>query len=335
MSHSPSAVVVLGLLSFCLAAGEAHKTTEGDRRARPQATLHLVTAIASGDDVRGKGTTGAAQSDAFALRKPNAVAVDRSGRIFVADPAHRGIVVYDRRLQTAVRWTGNEQFPLFGPAAIALDEPGGRVFVTDVYKSHVIVFREGVPMAAFGKDVLKRPEGIAIDARRGRVYVGDMRLNQIVSFDVDTLAAGRVIGASLVSGPANIAVSSKGELYVSDQGSCRIQVFDPDGKLVRGFSIDCKMPGVLAVPIAIGRDDRLYAADPGDLGIDVFDTNGKAMRVSVSARKEESKPFVRTGIAVDTEGRIYIAEQGADQGRVQIFEIARMKHRIGNAPGNQ
>ena len=119
--------------------------------------------------------------DAARLVKPFGVAVDRTGRIFVADPAHRAIVVYPRAEGPAARWKGNPHFPLVGPVAVAADS-GGRVFAVDGYQAHVVVFdATGAPIAVFGKGILLRPEGIAIDSAAGRIYVGDVKAHQSLS----------------------------------------------------------------------------------------------------------------------------------------------------------
>ena len=42
--------------------------------------------------------------------------------------------------------------------------------------------------------------------------------------------------------PHSIAADAKGNIYVADRGNRRIQVFDPDGKLLREMKIDVPMP---------------------------------------------------------------------------------------------
>jgi sugar lactone lactonase YvrE len=300
--------------------------------------LRLVSTIKSADDLRVRLAGGAQTSAARAtlrLGKPNAVAVDTSGRIFVADPAQRGVVVYDQQAQTAVCWKGNEQFPLFGPAGIALDD-SGRLFVTDVYKAHVVVFdRTGTPVALFGKDVLKRPEGIAIDPRRSRVYVGDMKLKQVASFDMRTFAAGPAVGEpselgrtgpGRLSGPGSVAVNSKGELYVSDRSSCGVQVFDSEGTFIRSVRIECSTARGFVHPIAIGRDDTVYIADVEASTIQAFPKDGSDFLLATMAGNAAS-PLSRTGIATDQHNRIYVSEQASDDGRVLIFEQRASKSR--------
>ena len=340
MSRFVCAIVIF-FLPFPLPGAEGEK--EAARLARPNVTspvtqrsLRLVGSISSSDDVRGK-LTGAApqtqpQSDTLRLTKPNSVAVDKAGRIFVADPTHRGILVFDRQAQTLVRWTGNNQYPLFGPAGIAFDGDG-RLFVTDVYKADVVVFdTAGTPVAVFGKEVLKRPEGIAIDTQRARIYVGDMRLHQVASFDLRTFVPGQVIGpsesgdspdASRLFAPGNIALDSKGQLYVSDASTCRVHVFAPGSALLRAFNTPCGRQAGPGRPIAISSDDRVYVADAEDETIQRVEANGKAIVLAAPAVKAQSSRFVRTGLAVDGENRLYVAEQGPDQGRVQIFEQRR------------
>lgn len=311
--------IVFGLLAlFALPSPEATVDRE---------YAQAVSTIVRADDL------GIKTGDAKPLRliRPLAVAVDSSARLFVADPGHQSVIVYDRQRQTATRWTGNTQVPLLGPAALTFDS-AGRLFVADVYKSQVVVFdRDGKAVSAFGKGHLRRPAAIAVDNARGRLYVGDIGLRHVVSFDLQTLSPGKTFPIS-GSDPANsaspgaIAVNSAGQIYVTDLRSCVVRVFDAEGALQRDFKTGCSRPDESSRPMAIGRDDVVYVADPSRNTVEGFDASGAALFTSDMAKRATAASS-RTGIAVDDEGRVYITEHGPDEGRLQVLQISRTRRK--------
>lgn len=277
------------------------------------------------------------------LMKPFGVAVDNQGRIFVADPGQKGVLIYDRQGRNAARWSGTAQFPLQGPIAVAFDRDG-RLFVCDAYQSQILVFDSGGnPVAAFGKGVLSRPGGIAVDSERGRIYVSDVRLHQILSFDLRSFAPSKPIGGPTekdkagpgrFAAPANLAVNSKGQLLVSDMWSCRIQLFGPDGAFVQEFATECPH-GAYGRPngIAVDREDHVYVVDSDGGNLQIFEPDGRPLQYIAQLGPRTPETILRTGIAVDREDRIYISEQQNDQGRVQIFAQTRDKRRQSQPAG--
>ena len=302
-----------------------HASLAWPRPASPP--IRFVTALSGAEDVRGKT---AQTGDPLRLTKPFGITVDAAGRIFVADPGQRGVLVYDRDKGTATRWNGNARIALSGPVGVAIDQ-GGRLFVADGYRSQVVVFEtSGQPVATFGGDVLKRPQGIAVDSQRGRVYVADTRLHQVLVFDATTFKLEKVIGGppqagspgrQVFSSPSHLAVNSKGYLYVSDMWICRIQVFGPDGSFLQRVTTQCRGTTEYDRPhaIAIDRQDRVYVADPNDNSVQIFQPDGKPLEFAAGLKGQTGKTSVRTGIAIDRNDRIYLAEQLAGEGRVQVF----------------
>ena len=268
------------------------------------------------------------QSKSFRLIKPFGVAIDGSGRLFVADPGHRGVVVYDTQGQQAKRWGGTAELPLLGPAALAVDE-AGRLFVADIYKSQVVVFdRDGKVVSSAGRGLLRRPGGIAVDSTRSRLYVADMGLGQVIPFDLKTLSAGKAIASvdGAKTAPGSVAVNSSGNIYVSDLKSCKVQVFNPDGTFQRNFTTGCTNPNESFRPLAIGRDDLVYVADPARNTVEVFDANGTPVS-STRYGKADTPAFSRTGMAIGADGRLYLSERGSHDGRVQIFQVAPIRRK--------
>lgn len=151
------------------------------------------------------------------LNKPNAVAVDKAGDVYVADGEKRV-------LELAPGATGPTKLP-FGdvktPFGLATDT-GGNVYVTDPYNNRVLKLASGAASATelpFGG--VKGPTGVAVDTA-GAVYVtfyGD-------GGKVLKLAAGAKSAATLpftgLQKPWGVAVDSSGSVYVADHGTSQV-----------------------------------------------------------------------------------------------------------------
>ena len=272
------------------------------------------------------------------LVKPHGIAVDGAGRIFVADPVQHAIIVFDRQAPAAGRWTGNARHPLGGPAGLAF-HTDGRLFATDAYKAQVVVFDAGGhAVASFGRDVLKRPAGVAVDAVRGRVYVADGGLRQVVTFDARTLSFTGPVATTKPSGrsaPANLAVNTKGMLYVTYPAECQVRAYETDGTLIHSFGTICIQPGEFARPssIAIDREDRPLVVDAELGSLQVFSASGREVLFAGSLGRGPRLSLVRTAIALDSENRIYVAEQDSDGGSVSIFASVAAQNRQQSASG--
>jgi DNA-binding beta-propeller fold protein YncE len=280
----------------------------------------------------GKQGSGKQGTGTLQLGKPFGLAVAAAERLFVADPSHRGMVVFDLKTGSALRWTGSNEYPLAGPVAVAIDREG-RVFAVDAYQSHVVVFDPtGRPTALLGKNVLKRPTSIAIDDRGERVYVSDTKLNKVLSFNLRSLAADKVMsdapsGGSAKGGylnePSALAVNSKGDVLVSDLWRRRLLVFRAEGSLKGRVETECGSRGEYgrARPIAVDGADRIYVLDPDDDTLQIFTADGKPLWRITKLGAPPRKTLLRTGIAVDAAGSVYIAEQDDGTGRVRVLGL--------------
>jgi sugar lactone lactonase YvrE len=102
------------------------------------------------------------------------------------------------------------------------------------------------PVPVHRDNVFNQPTDVAWDSK-GNSYFSDGYVNSRVG---KANARGEWVASwgSLGSGPGQfdtphgIAVSPKDEIYVADRGNRRIQVFDPDGKFLRQFTVDVPVP---------------------------------------------------------------------------------------------
>ncbi len=303
--------------------------------------IRFIRVIKSSEDVTGQYkptfveriTGKSARRRLLRLVKPYGVAVDRSGRVFVADMAQRAILIFDLPNETVTRWTGNSQFPLFLPATLAFDQ-FGRLFVTDAFAARIVVFSpDGRPSAGFGTGIFERPGGIAIDRARNRLYVADVKRHQVLVFDTQSFQLIQEIGRRSergssepgeFAGPTNVAVDREGNLYVSDTWNRRVQVFGPDGKFLRTFGTVGVQPGNFVRPkgIAVDSEGHIYVLDAEFNNFQIFNPDGRPLLFVGSFGVRPGQFLLPTGITIDEEDRIYVVEQGFEKhpGRLQVFQ---------------
>jgi len=191
-----------------------------------------------------------------------------------------------------------------------------------------------------------RPVGIAYDAA-GDLFIADANKNQVVEISVggalSVVAGNGTQGFSGDGGPATaaelnepmaVAVAADGTLYIADTGNQRIRAvsggiistFAGDG--VRGFSGDNGVPtnAELNRPAALAMDasgallvcdqgnERVRRISNGQITTFAGDgVQGFAGDGGVATAAELNEP---SGIAVSTDGRVFIADSGNERVRV-------------------
>jgi phage tail-like protein len=231
------------------------------------------------------------------LTEPTGMAVDRWGRIYLADPVRCLVQVFDPCCGAF------EPLPCFGGCGSAprrLREPrglaathSGLLYVVDRGNRRVqVLWVKGPtlarilgPLDAQGRRVWPRPEvaaagcpaletypagtwdpyGVAVDGH-GRAFVSDREGGLVHRFD----AAGRWLGASDGSGPGgpalvrptHLAVDLDDRVYVAQEGAPWVAVLDADGVFLGRadppeWLADRFCPG----PVATDPSGNLYIAD--------------------------------------------------------------------------
>ena len=101
-----------------------------------------------------------------------------------------------------------------------------------------------------------------------------------------------------------------------------IQVFDPEGRLLRKWGNDGDEDGQFSQPVGIAVDGEgnVYVVDAGNHRIQVFDQEGQFLRKWGSNGYADGEFFWPDGIAVDGEGRVYVSE--LFNHRIQVFRPA-------------
>lgn len=214
---------------------------------------------------------------------PEGLAVDREGRLLVADTHYNRVLCFARSFDGQIAFsfgqegTGPGEFTY--PLAVAV-APDGSIFVAE-YGGRNDRVQKFSPQGRYltgwgsfgeGPGQFQRPSGIACDSK-GFVYVADAVNHRVQKFDAD----GRLVGIFGSSGkdwsalgqlhyPYDVAVGPGDSVYVVEYGGDRLQRLTATGDPVAVWGRPGSKFGELFDPwcIAVNRRGEVYVADTGN-----------------------------------------------------------------------
>ena len=287
-------------------SGNLYITDRNNHRIRKVDSTGTITTIA-GTGKDGFSGDGGPASQAQ-LNFPTGVAVDGEGNLYIADAPNDRIRKVDSiGTITTIAGTGEQGFSGDGgPASQAQ---------------------------------LDHPRAVAVDGE-GNLYIADRNNNRIRKVDstgtITTIAGGGGFGED--GGPATqvrlnlpygVAVDGTGNLYIADTNSDRIRKVDSTGTITtiagtgeQGFSGDGgpATQASLNSPFGVAVDGagNLYIADQYNNRIRRVDSTGTITTIAGTEERgfggdggpaTQAPLFLPTGVAVDVEGNLYIADQ--------------------------
>lgn len=259
-----------------------------------------------------------------ALAAPGGVALDGSGRMWVADPGAGVVRVYAAVGGAEVaEYNGSGAFVT--PTGVAVD-PSGDAWVSDSGAHNV--WQLGIGGALLGSldptgAVLMAPSGVAVDST-GSVYVADSAAHRVAVFPPSGTA--RFIGGGgLLSDPEGVAVDRAGRLFVADAAPSvsAVRVFSNSGAdlgFIGGYGAS---EGSLISPhgVAVTPSGEVLVADTGNNRVEQFDASGNFGSTILAEPIMPGNLRAPAGIACDSAGRVFVAQSGG--GRVSVFATPR------------
>jgi DNA-binding beta-propeller fold protein YncE len=219
------------------------------------------------------------EGDAIALlRSPVGVAIDDSGRAYVADSVRGRVFEFDERGRPVAE-LGDDQ--LARPTGLALDPTQEHLYVVDTVGCRVLIFdRAGHEVGAFGSrgqrpGEFNSPTFITV-ARDGTVSVADSLNFRVQRFRPDGTPIGSFglpgDGAGHFARPKGVATDTQGRLYVVDAAFENVQIFDEKGTLLLPFGGHGSGPGEFSLPSGLFLDssNTIWVADSFNRRIQVF-----------------------------------------------------------------
>ncbi len=232
---------------------------------------------------------------------------------------------------------------------IAIDSQD-RVFVLNRSDHPVMVFdRDGNLLKSWAEGFFSRPHGSCIGPD-GSIYCADDKSHTVTKFtpegellmtlgtkDKPSDTGYREVpdlferistieqGGPPFNRPTGVALSSSGEIYVSDgYANARVHKFSADGKLITSWGGPGPAPGQFRLPHSIWVDkrDRVWIADRENSRLQLFNTSGEFLT--------QWTDLIRpTDLHIDDEEIVYVSELCK---RVSIFTIdGKLLTRWGNA----
>jgi uncharacterized protein (TIGR03437 family) len=308
-----------------------------------------------------------AEAAAVSVGDPPRVAVDAAGNIYFGS-LHAIFKVDRSGSLTRIAGTGHAGLTGDGgpattaqlnyPVGIAVDATGA-IFYTERDSNFIRRIAPEGAIATLPVADLSSPMGLAFDLA-GNLYVADTGANAIrkiaANGSMTTVAGngtagfsgddGPALSASL-NGPEGVAVDAAGNVYIADTFNHRIRIVTTGGKISTlagngfpGYAGEGGDPAsasmFLPTDVAVDSGGNIYIAD---LGNSLIRKVSKGVIVTIAGnsgglppREGLSATAVRlsgpTGVAVDANGAVYIAEgsigsgSGLDGGDFRIWQVA-------------
>lgn len=254
--------------------------------------------------------------------RPQAIASDGKGRVFVADSAAARVYVFDFvQFQVRTLKKPDKGFaPLQLPMGLAVDK-AGQVYVSDSQANKIFIFGADEKLrGSFSHPELLRPTGICVDEQRQRLYVTDTGDHKVLAFSLRGELLQRIGKRGSEPGefnfPLDVDIDDQGSLFVLDSLNARVQVFDSEGRFVRQFGERGTAIGSFQIPkaLAVSPSGLVYVTDSQANRFIIFDRQGQylltigALATVVDGRVTPGGFAMPTGIDVDSHERIWVAD---------------------------
>ena len=119
--------------------------------------------------------------------------------------------------------------------------------------------------------------------------------------------------------PTAVALDRRGQVYLSDEYTHRITIFDPSGVFVSNWGKPGSGEGELAGPsgIVFDSEDNLYVADHLNNRVQKFTSDGRFLLSFGSEGDGDGQFNLPWALTVDPKGEVYVADWRND--RIQRF----------------
>lgn len=252
------------------------------------------------------------------LKEPVYAAIDKQGRIFVADSGNRRVAVFTSKGRFLHEIGGPKSGqPLSYPYGIGL--LGDRVLIADSGAGALYEYSASgdYKKTWLGPERGSQPAQIFITPDK-TVYLTDMAGIQILVFDEDGSLVKTIKSRQVSLGsPQGLAVTGNGSIWVADGGNYNVKLLSPSGETRKVFDGGPRQALSMAKGLAVDSKGRIYVADTLSNVIRVFDGDGNSLAGFAADPDRKTTFNIPVGIFIDDDDKIYIADQGNN--RVQVW----------------
>ena len=254
--------------------------------------------------------------------RPMAVASNKQGVIFVADPGVRGIHRFNlsENEYDLIRLKDGKELP--SPVALVSDQ-NGNVFISDSKLGKIFWLPSGAEYAEELKldTDLKQPTGLALSSDGKHLFVVDTAQHQVLLFNKGRLLkrfGKRGKGEGEFNFPTMIW-HQNGSILVTDSLNFRIQKFGVNGRYLGQFGQLGDASGFHARPKGLATDEagRVYVVDSLFHNVQIFNSTGQFLLDIGEQGRGEGQFWLPTGIFIDHQKKIYVAD--SHNRRIQVF----------------
>ncbi|KAM3616911.1 uncharacterized protein V6R79_025937 [Siganus canaliculatus] len=229
----------------------------------------------------------------------------------------------------------------------------GRIVVADSNNQCIQVFsNDGQFKMRFGvrgrsPGQLQRPTGVTVDMN-GDIIVADYDNRWISIFSSDGKFKSK-IGAGRLMGPKGVAVDKNGHIITVDNKACCVFIFQSNGKLVTKFgargtsdrhfaekssaniALEQKLSksGPVFSPhfVAVNNKNEIVVTDFHNHSVKVYNADGEFLFKFGSHGEGNGQFNAPTGVAVDANGNIIVADWGNSRIQVSMRKPHLSEHR--------
>lgn len=274
---------------------------------------------------------------------PTDVAIDSSGRIYVADAWNKRVQQFlnGNYLRTygttdVAYVTDNNHY--LTPAGVAIAQDGSMYIGEERGHRLIKLSAAGIVQWIVGQPGAPSNDNqhfagitdIDIDAA-GRVYIADFVNHRIQIFTSDgiyvaTIGNEQGTNNDQLNYPRGVAIGKDGNIIVADSENHRLQIYDANRNYLRtigrtGESGNDNTHFNYPEDVATDDDGNIYVADHYNHRVQIFTSSGGYLR-TIGVSGECGRDFDHfcdpIAIEVDKDGRIYVADGWGK--RVQVFD---------------
>jgi sugar lactone lactonase YvrE len=279
----------------------------------PTYTLNYATA--DGEDAAATaltpyGTTGTGEGQ---LERPQGLAIDASGNIWVSDRVNNRIIEYGPNggFIRQVNAHGSADGAISEPRGLTVS-PAGNIWVAENGNKRLQEFSPtGAFIAKITNAAFVEPWGVTPGAG-GTLWVSDPGAHKIFQFSESGTLLKTISGGFLspLTSPYGIALDASGNIWVADTGANKIAEFDTFGSRIFSFGTEGTGNGQLKAPtgLAITPSGHIFVSEDQNARVQEFQPDGSYLRQFGSLGSAANQLSEPRQVVVGPENSLLIAD---------------------------